>query len=392
MGEREIPTVARLRPFGSTIFHEMTSLAVRTGAVNLGQGFPDSDGPASMLEAARAAISGGLNQYPPGPGMPVLREAIADERARFGVDYDPDGEVLVTVGATEAIAATILGLVEPGREVILLEPYYDSYAAAVAMAGAERRTVALTFDGTRYGLDAAAVEAAVTEKTAMIVVNSPHNPTGTVFTRADIEAIADIARRHDLLVLTDEVYEHLIFDDAVHVPIATLPGMAERTVTVSSAAKTFNATGWKIGWACSTPPLIDAVRTAKQYLTFVGGGPFQPAVAHALTAERAWIGELRESLQRRRDLLAKGLDEIGLRPSVSNGTYFVCADISGLTDMDAKDFCRMLPERFGVAAVPVSALADDQQRYRSQVRFAFCKAEDVLVEAITRLDPLRDGL
>lgn len=392
MGEREIPTVARLRPFADTIFHEMTSLAVHTGAVNLGQGFPDSDGPAGMLEVARSAISGGLNQYPPGPGMPVLRAAIAAERSRFGTDYDPDGEVLVTVGATEAIAASILGLVEPGREVILLEPYYDSYAAAVAMAGATRRTVPLAFEGSRYLLDPAAIEEAVTERTAMIVVNSPHNPTGTVFSRTDLEAIADIAVRHDLLVLTDEVYEHLVFDDIVHVPIATLPGMAERTVTVSSAAKTFNVTGWKIGWACTTPPLLDAVRTAKQYLTFVGGGPFQPAVAHALREERAWIGDLRESLQQRRNLLSKGLEEIGLRPAVSNGTYFVCADISGLTDMDAGDFCRMLPERFGVAAVPVSALADDRRRWRSQVRFAFCKAENVLVEAITRLQTLRDGL
>lgn len=392
MGERENPTVARLRPFSSTIFHEMTTLAVRTGAVNLGQGFPDSDGPKGMLDVARSAIADGLNQYPPGPGMPVLRKAIAAERARFGIDYDPDGEVLVTVGATEAIAAAILGLVEPGREVILLEPFYDSYAAAVAMAGATRRPVPLAFDGSRYSLDARAIEAAVTDRTAMIVVNSPHNPTGTVFSRSDLEAIADIAQRHDLLVLTDEVYEHLVFDDVSHIPIATLPGMAGRTVTVSSAAKTFNVTGWKIGWACSTPPLIDAVRTAKQYLTFVGGAPFQPAVAHALTDEQAWIGGLRRSLQRRRDLLGEGLDQIGLRPAHSHSTYFICADISTLTDMDAYEFCRMLPERFGVAAVPVSALADDRSRWRSQVRFAFCKAEDVLAEAISRLQPLRDGL
>ncbi|HMR14197.1 MAG TPA: aminotransferase class I/II-fold pyridoxal phosphate-dependent enzyme, partial [Arachnia sp.] len=281
--------VERLREFGGTIFAEMTELALRHGAVNLGQGFPDWDGPARMLEIAREQVAAGNNQYPPGRGIADLRAAIAEDRAtRCGQHFDPATEVLVTVGATEAIAAAILGLVEPGREVVLIEPYYDSYAAAVALAGATRVSVPLVRDGRRFVLDIDALRAAVGPKTAMIVVNSPHNPTGTILTDAELRAVAEVAVERDLLVLSDEVYERLTFD-APHTPLASLPGMAERTVTVSSAAKTFNVTGWKVGWALAPKPLLDGVLAAKQFLTYVGGAPFQPAVAHALRHEQAWV-------------------------------------------------------------------------------------------------------
>lgn len=383
-------TVERLRPFAHTIFAEMTALATTHDAVNLGQGFPDTDGPAGMLAAARDAIASGLNQYPPGPGMPVLRRAIARDRAaRFGIEYDPDTEVLVTVGATEAVSAAMLGLVEPGSEVVLIEPYYDSYAAAVALAGAVRKTVPLVADGAGFAVDLDALRAAVTPATRMIVVNSPHNPTGTVFTDAEIAAVADVAREHDLLVLTDEVYEHLVFDGGHHTPIATLPGMFERTVTVSSAAKTFNATGWKTGWACGPAHLVDAVRTAKQFMSFVGAAPFQPAVAYALDNEQQWVLDLRDSLQRKRDILASALSGAGFGVRSSQGTYFVCADIAPLGFDDADAFCRALPERIGVAGVPVDAFVDHREQWKTLVRFAFCKKDDVLAEAATRLEGVR---
>ncbi len=272
-----------MRPFTSTIFAEMTALAQRTGAVNLGQGFPDTDGPPGMLATARKAIAEGVNQYPPGLGQPELRAAVAEHRRRYGTAYDPDSEVLITVGATEAISAALLALVGPGDEVLVIEPYYDSYAAAVALAGATRRVVGLREDESgRFALDMAGLRSAVTPSTRAILVNSPHNPTGTVFTAAELAAIAELCVAHDLIAITDEVYEHLVYDGQRHIPLATLPGMAERTVTVSSAGKTFNCTGWKIGWACGPANLIAAVRATKQFLTFVGGAPFQPAVAYAL--------------------------------------------------------------------------------------------------------------
>ncbi|ATL65497.1 pyridoxal phosphate-dependent aminotransferase [Nocardia terpenica] len=380
------PTVARLRPFASTIFAEMTELAVRHGAVNLGQGFPDSDGPAAMLETARTAIADGVNQYPPGRGVPALRRAITADRARrYGVEYDPDRQILVTVGATEALAAAILGLVEPGEEVVLIEPYYDSYAAAVALAGATRRTARLVPDGDGFALDLDSLRAAITPKTRMLLLNSPHNPTGTVLGRADLQAIADLAAEHDLLVLADEVYEHLTFDGHEHISISTLPGMFERTVVVSSAAKTFSVTGWKIGWACGPAPLIDGVLAAKQFLTFVGGGPFQPAVAYALEHELDWVAGLRDSLSDKRLRLSKALSEAGFGVKRSDGTYFVCTDISPLTTSDALTFCRELPDRLGVAAVPLSVFADDKPSWNHLVRWAFCKQDQTLDEAIRRL-------
>ena len=381
-----LPTVTRLRPFAATIFAEMTELAVRHEAVNLGQGFPDSDGPAAMLEVAREAIAGGGNQYPPGRGVPVLRRAIAADRARrYGTRYDPDSEVLVTVGATEAVTAAVLGLVEPGAEVVLIEPYYDSYPAAIALAGARRRTARLTADGDRFVLDHDSLRAAITPATRMLILNSPHNPTGTVLDRTDLTAIAEIACERDLLVLADEVYEHLVYDGAEHLSIATLPGMAERTLVVSSAAKTFSVTGWKIGWICGPAALIDGVLAAKQFLTFVGGGPFQPAVAHALTHELEWVAALRDSLAERRLRLSAALADTGFRVHPSAGSYFVCADIRPLGADDDIRFCRELPERLGVAAVPVSVFTDDPGAWRHLVRFTFCKRPETLDEAVRRL-------
>ncbi|MBF5001948.1 pyridoxal phosphate-dependent aminotransferase [Nocardia sp. BSTN01] len=381
-----IPTVARLRPFRATIFAEMTELAVRHDAVNLGQGFPDTDGPAAMLEVARTAIADGLNQYPPGRGMPVLRRAIAaDRKRRYGVDYDVDSQVVVTVGATEAIAAAVLGLVEADEEVVLIEPYYDSYAAVVALAGATRRTARLVPDGNGFVLDLDSLRAAITPKTRMLLLNSPHNPTGAILSRSDLEAIAELAREHDLIVVSDEVYEHLVYDGNTHISISTLPGMFERTVVISSAAKTFSVTGWKIGWACGPAPLIDGLLAAKQFMSFVGGGPFQPAVAYALENEQQWVADLRNSLSDKRIRLSEALADAGFLVKRSDATYFVCADISPLSSADALVFCRELPRRLGVVAVPIEVFADDRDSWNRLVRFAFCKRDDTLDEAVRRL-------
>ncbi|VBA58514.1 pyridoxal phosphate-dependent aminotransferase [Mycobacterium attenuatum] len=389
-------TVSRLQPYATTVFAEMSALAARVGAVNLGQGFPDEDGPPAMLRAAQEAIAAGVNQYPPGIGIAALRQAIAAQRRRhFGIEYDPDTEVLVTVGATEAIAASVLGLVEPGSEVLLIEPFYDSYSPVVAMAGAHRAAVPLVADGCGFALDTDAVRRAVTPRTTALIVNSPHNPTGAVLGRAELAAIAEIAVAADLLVITDEVYEHLVFDGHDHLPLAGFDGMAERTVTISSAAKMFNCTGWKIGWACGPAQLIAGVRAAKQYLSYVGGAPFQPAVALALNTEDDWVAALRSSLQTRRDRLAAGLAETGFEVHDSYGTYFVCADPRPLGYHDSAAFCAALPEKVGVAAIPMSAFCDpaaqQAELWNHLVRFAFCKRDDTLDEAIRRLAALRDG-
>jgi N-succinyldiaminopimelate aminotransferase len=378
-----------LQPFTSTIFAEMTALAVQHDAVNLGQGFPDTDGPSSMLAAAQSAIASGVNQYPPGPGMPVLRRAVAAHRSRYGLSYDPDTEVLVTVGATEAIAASLLALVEAGDEVILIEPYYDSYAASVAMAGATRVTVGLREDESgRLALDVDALRAAVTPRTRAILVNSPHNPTGTVFRLEELQAIASLCVEHDLLAITDEVYEHLVFDGLVHIPLASLPGMAPRTLSISGAGKTFNCTGWKIGWVCGPAELVSAVRAAKQFMTFVGGAPFQPAVAHALTAELDWVTSLRDSLASKRARLAEGLRAAGFEVRSSEGTYFICADVRPLGHTDGLALCRELPARIGVAAVPVQVFTDRPADWQHLIRFAFCKQDAVIDEAVERLHKL----
>jgi N-succinyldiaminopimelate aminotransferase len=386
---REPALVPRLRPFTATIFAEMTALAVKHNAVNLGQGFPDTDGPAGMLEAAKNALFGGANQYPPGPGRPELRAAIARHRLRYGTEYDPDTEILVTAGATEAITAALIALTERGDEVIVVEPYYDSYAAAVAMAGAERRVIGLVEnpDG-RLELDLDALRAAITPRTRAVLLNSPHNPTGTVFTRGQLEAVAALCVEHDLIAITDEVYEHLVFDSAEHIPLATLPGMRERTVSISSAGKTFNCTGWKIGWVCSTPELVAAVKAAKQFITFVSGGPLQPAVAYALDNELEWVEGLRTSLQDKRDRLSAGLADAGFEVRPSEGTYFVCVDVRPLGFTDAAELAWELPERVGVAAVPVKVFTDHPEEWKHLLRFAFCKRNEVIDEAVKRLRSL----
>jgi N-succinyldiaminopimelate aminotransferase len=372
------------------VFAEMTALAARHEAVNLGQGFPDTDGPSAMLAAAREAISAGQNQYPPGPGRRELREAVAAHRRGYGLDYDAGTEVLVTVGATEGISAAMLGLVQAGDEVLLIEPYYDSYPAAVALAGADRRVVPLrAAEGGRFCLDVAELRAAVTPATRAIVVNSPHNPTGTVFTAAELAGIAELCVEHDLIAVTDEVYEHLTFDGALHRPLATFPWMRERTVSVSSAAKSFNVTGWKIGWVTAPEELLAAVKAAKQFLTFVARGPFQPAVAHALTHEMGWVGSLRDSLQAKRTRLRAGLAEAGFGVARSEGTYFVCADTRPLGCDDATELAWALPEQAGVAAVPLAVFTDHPRQWSHLLRFAFCKRDEVLDEAIERLGRLK---
>jgi N-succinyldiaminopimelate aminotransferase len=382
--------VARLRPFTSTIFTEITTMAIRTGAVNLGQGMPDTDGPPGMLAAARQAISDGINQYPMGPGIPELRTAAAGHRRRYHLEYEPEGEILVTTGATEAIAAALLGLVEPGDEVVLIEPYYDSYSAGVALAGGVRRSVPLrSTDSGGYRLDLTALRAAMSDSTRAIVVNTPHNPTGAVLTEEELREIARLCVAHDVIAISDEVYEEMTFDGTRHLPLATLPGMWERTVSVSSAGKLFSVTGWKIGWACGPAELIAAVRTAKQFMTFATGAPFQPAVAYALGNEMDWVAGLRKELRGKRDRLSAGLADAGLGVMPSEGTYFVCADIRPLGFDDGRRFCQEIPARIGVAAIPVQVFCDDENTARHLVRFAFCKRDEVLDTAIDRLRKLR---
>ncbi|RKE20208.1 pyridoxal phosphate-dependent aminotransferase [Streptomyces sp. TLI_171] len=378
----------RLAGMGTTIFAEMSALATATGSINLGQGFPDTDGPAEVREAAvRALREGRGNQYPPGPGVPELRQAIAEHQQRFyGLTVDPDTEVLVTAGATEAIAAALLALLEPGDEVIAFEPFYDSYAACIAMAGAVRVPLTLRQPAFRPDLDE--LRSLITPRTRLLLINTPHNPTGTVLTSEELAGIAELAVEHDLLVITDEVYEHLVFAGDHH-PLAALPGMRERTVAISSAGKTFSFTGWKVGWVTGTPELVAAVRTAKQYLTYVSAGPFQYAVAEALRLPDAYYAEFRAELHRKRDLLAAGLASAGFRVFEPQGTYFITTDITPLGEKDGIEFCRTLPERCGVVAIPNAVFYDDTEAGLSQVRFAFCKREEVLEAAVARLSDLR---
>ncbi|MFD8479285.1 pyridoxal phosphate-dependent aminotransferase [Kitasatospora sp. NPDC059673] len=378
----------RLAGMGTTIFAEMSALATATGAINLGQGFPDTDGPEEVREAAvRALRDGRGNQYPPGPGVPELRQSIAEHQYRFyGLTVDPDTEVLVTAGATEAIAAALLALLEPGDEVIAFEPFYDSYAACIAMAGAVRVPLTLRQPAFRPDLDE--LRSLITPRTRLLLINTPHNPTGTVLTPEELAAIAELAVEHDLLVITDEVYEHLVFAGAHH-PLAALPGMRERTVTISSAGKTFSFTGWKVGWVTAAPELVAAVRTAKQYLTYVSAGPFQYAVAEALRLPDTYYADFRAELRRKRDLLAAGLAEVGFRVFEPQGTYFITTDITPLGEKDGIEFCRTLPERCGVVAIPNVVFYDNTEAGRSLVRFAFCKGDGVLAGAVERLQRLK---
>jgi N-succinyldiaminopimelate aminotransferase len=382
------PLATRLQGLGTTIFAEMSALALRTGSINLGQGFPDVDGPESVLEAAVKALRGGRNQYAPGIGVPELRTAIAEHQQRFyGLAVDPDTEVVVTTGATEAIAAALLGLVDPGDEVIALEPYYDSYAACIAMAGGVRVPVTLRPPGFR--LDTDALRAAVTARTKVILVNSPHNPTGMVLHDDELRDIADVACEHDLVVVTDEVYEHLTYDDVRHVPLASLDGMRERTLTISSGGKTFSFTGWKVGWASGPADLVRATLTAKQFLTFTSAAPLQPAIAEALALGDDYYDDFRLTLRGKRDRLSDGLRALGFDVFVPAGTYFVTTDIRPLGFDDGVDFCLRLPERCGVVAIPHEVFYDDKQAGKPLVRWAFCKQDNVLDAAIDRLQRLR---
>jgi N-succinyldiaminopimelate aminotransferase len=375
-----------MREFGETIFAEMSALATATGSINLGQGFPDEDGPKAMLDVAVEAVRSGGNQYPPGPGLPELREAVAEQRlARYGLSYDPMSEVYVTVGATEGIAASVLALAGPGDEVVVFEPYYDSYAAVIALAGAVRRPVMLRPVEGRFTFDPDELRAAVGPRTRAILVNSPHNPAGTVFTRGELEAIAAVCRDHDLVAITDEVYEYLTFDGTEHIPLATLDGMRERTVSVSSAGKTFSVTGWKTGWVTAPARYVRAVQTVKQFLTYAVSAPYQRAAAYALANETAWVAELRASLQGKRDRLVAGLEAAGFTAYRPQGTYFVQADIRPLGFSDGLELARALPAKAGVVAIPTQVFYDHAEAGASFVRFAFCKKDEVIDEAVERL-------
>jgi N-succinyldiaminopimelate aminotransferase len=380
------PLVPRLRGLGTTIFAEMSALALATGSINLGQGFPDVDGPDQIKQAAVDAIWAGRNQYPPGIGVPELRSAIAHHQQRFyGIELDADSQVLVTAGATEAVAAAMLAMVDTGDEVIALEPYYDSYAASIAMAGGVR--VPVTLRAPDFRLDVERLRAAVTPRTKLILLNSPHNPTGTVLNLAELQAVADVAIEHDLIVVTDEVYEHLVYDGR-HIPISTLPGMWERTLTISSGGKTFAFTGWKVGWATGPAELVGAVRTTKQFLTYVNAAPLQPAIAVGLSLGDDYYVTLAGDLRRKRDLLCAGLADVGFQVYRPAGTYFVTTDVTPLGYDDGVAFCRDLPKRAGVVAIPHSVFYDNVDAGRSLVRFAFCKRDDVLQDAVDRLHKL----
>lgn len=373
----------RLDGIPPTIFSEMSALAARTQSVNLGQGFPDVDGPPEVIARAVHALENGLNQYAPGPGVPALRQAVARHQLRhYGLELDPDTQVVVTTGCTEGVAAALLGLVNPGDEVVVLEPYYDSYTAMIQMAGGVRRPV--TLHGPDFRLDPDELRAAVTPRTRFVLLNSPHNPTGTVLTRAELQAVADVATEHDLVVITDEVYEHLVYDDHEHVPLATLPGMFERTLSLSSAGKSYSFTGWKVGWATGPADLVGAVLAAKQWLTFTSGSPLQPAVAHALDEAADFPAALAAELRARRDLLCDGLAAVGLDVRVPEGTYFASTDISALGWADGDEFCRALPERAGVVAIPLKGFYDSDAG-RHLVRWAFCKEPSVIEEGVRRL-------
>lgn len=379
-----------MREFGETIFAEMSALAVKTGAINLGQGFPDTDGPREIAELAIAAIRDGHNQYPPGLGIKKLRDAISHHQMRFyGLEFDSETEVLVTAGATEAIAASLLAICEQGDEIITFEPYYDSYAASIALAGGVRRVITLNTPDYSFSIDD--LEKLITAKTKAILLNSPHNPTGKVFTHNELSQIANLCIEHDLVAICDEVYEHLVFEGQ-HIPLIQYPGMRDRTIQISSAGKTFSFTGWKIGWVCAQPALLDTVRTAKQFLTYVNGAPFQHAIAEALNLPDLYFDNFLEDMRVKRDCLSQGLEKAGLTTFTPQGTYFVTADIESLGYEDGKQFCLDLPVQCGVVAVPNVVFYDNKDLGNTLIRFAFCKRLDVLEEAVERLQTLESLL
>ncbi len=374
-----------MREHATTVFGEMSALAVATGSVNLGQGFPDTDGPQVVKDAAIRAIQEGRgNQYPPAHGVPELRAAIAVHQKRFyGIELDPVTDVVVATGASEAIAAALLALVDLGDEVVMFSPWFDLYAAAVSLAGGVRVEVPLTAGAFRPDVDA--LRAAITPRTRVLLLNSPHNPTGSVFTRDELAAIAAVVAENDLWVISDEAYEHLVFSGSEHVPFCTLPGMAERTVTIGSAGKSLSMTGWKVGWATGPTDLVAAVRVPRQHLSFVSGGPFQWAVVEGLALPDSYWSDFRDGLERQRDLLCTGLVELGLPTTVPQGTYFATTDVRPLGYADGWAFCRDLPGRAGVVAIPHEVFHDDAEAGRPYVRWAFCKRPDVLREALDRL-------
>ncbi|MBP1231812.1 N-succinyldiaminopimelate aminotransferase [Arthrobacter sp. PvP102] len=377
---------------GVTIFEEMTTLAVRTGAINLGQGFPDEDGPLEIKAAAQVAIASGANQYAPGKGILPLREAVSAHQQRFyGLTPDPETEIIVTTGATEAIAASLLALVEHGDEVLTFEPFYDSYGAMIGLAGATHVTAPLL--APDFMPDMAALEAAFSSRTKVVLINNPHNPTGAVFPREVLQRVVELAARHDAVIITDEVYEHLTFGEQ-HIPVASLPGAAGRTVTISSAGKTFSFTGWKIGWLSGPEHLVSAIRTVKQFLSYSSGTPFQGAIAVGLALPDDFYTGISETLRRKRDILSDGLKAAGLDVFTPQGTYFVNVDTAPLGISDSVDLARRLPELVGVAAIPVPVFChlEGAERTRSLLRFAFCKKTEVLEEAASRLATLRDRL
>ncbi len=388
--KREDMYARRFEPFGTTIFSEMTRLANERGAVNLAQGFPDFDAPAGILEEAARALRGGLNQYARSMGHPSLVEAIARKlELDYGLRYDPYREVVVTNGVTEGIASAFLGLLNPGDEVIFFEPHYDSYPACAAMAGAVGRFCTLRFP--QFRLDLEELERCFSERTRALFINTPHNPTGKVFSREELAAIAALCVRHDAIVITDEVYEHILFDGAGHTPMASIPGMRERTLTLSGAGKTFSMTGWRIGWATGPAPLIDAVQRAHQYVAFAPATPLQAALGSALPAMgNGYYQELRRDYTARRALLLAGLREAGLEPAVPEGTYYILADFSGVWKGDDRSFVEHLLDRCGVAAIPPGCFYTRRpEEGKKLVRFAFCKRRETLTEAVDGLRRLR---
>jgi N-succinyldiaminopimelate aminotransferase len=378
--------VSRLQGFGTTIFAEMSALAVRTASINLGQGFPDTDGPSEVAKAAIAAIHAGHNQYPPGIGVPELRGAIAAHQQRFyGLEYDPDREVLVTAGATEAIAASLLALCEPGDEVVTFEPYYDSYAACISMAGARRRVVTLRPPDYDFVVDELA--AAIGPRTRLVLLNSPHNPTGKVFRRDELELIANLCLEHDLLAFTDDIYEHIVYRGE-HIPLATIPGMAGRTVAINSMSKTYSVTGWRVGWVIAPADLSVGIRRAHDFLTVGAAAPLQQAAVVALGFPDTYYERLAAAYRERRDALLPSLAAAGFRLHEPDGAYYVMTDIAGLTSEDDVAFALRLIRDPGVAAVPGSSFFSRPELGRTKLRFAFPKRLETLRAAAERLAKL----